>query len=68
MAYCDQITTSYTNHCFNLLSLVFKLFMPCVSLRYTITLLMLPAVLYSVCFLRLLSLELPNVLAGLQQN
>ena len=42
MSYCNQITTSSTNHCFNLFYLVvFTLFMPCSSLCCTVTLLML---------------------------
>ena len=46
MAYCNQITTSYTNHCFNMLSLVvFKLFMPCTPLCCTRTSLMLLVIL-----------------------
>ena len=61
MAYFDQITTSYTNHCFSLFSLgIFKLFMPCASLCCTISLLMLLAVLLISCFMRLLSLTLPK--------
>ena len=62
MAYCNQITASYTNHCFNLFSLVFKLLMPCACLCCTVTLLMLQLYyLYPVYFIRLLSLALPNV-------
>ena len=49
MVYCDQITTSYINHCFSLLSIVFKLFMLCVSLWCTMALLILPAVFLISC-------------------
>lgn len=46
MANFDQITTSCSNHCFNLFFLnVFKLFMPCIALWCTMTLSVLLAVL-----------------------
>ena len=56
MVYCYWITTSYTNHCFNLF-FVSTLFM-LLSLCYTMTLL-LDASLISY-FIRLLSLTVSN--------
>lgn len=61
MAYCDQITISYTNHCFNFFSL-FSNYLCLVS--FCCILLTLLAVLPIFYFIRLLSLSLPNAQPG----